>query len=308
MSFKKEKLGKRYNKSEVTQSYLMISPMIIGFSLFTLYPLILIVKWSFTNYTGFGTPEFVGLENYIRTFTQDPNFWEAILVTFQITIAKLGIGIPLALVIAVLISTKSKINTVLRTVYFVPSIISISVIGLIFYILFEPYRGIVNQMMINSGMIERSLPWFSNPTMAKGLVSMASIWNTFGIDMVLILTGLLSIDKSIYECAQIDGANRAQQFFKITIPMLAPVLQVVVLMAMLNAMKITDLVLVLTNGQPGGKTEVVMTYIYKYFFTGELSAVQQYGYASSMSVVTAIILGIITVFYLKSSAKKTEIY
>lgn len=286
----------------------MIAPMLIGFLLFTLYPLLLIVQWSFTKYSGYGDMEFIGLENYVRVFTRDPKFWRSVLVTFGITAAKLIMEIPLALVVAFLLSKKSRFNTLLRSVYFVPSIISVSVIGLIFYIMFEPYRGIINQLMIDAGILEKSLPWFSNPLLAMLMICLAAVWNSFGIDMVLLLTGLQSIDASLYECSAIDGATKKQQFFYITVPMLAPTLQVVMLMAMLNTMKMTDLVLVLTNGQPGGRTEVVMTYIYKYFFTGELTSVQQYGYASAMSVITAIILGIITVIYLRSSNKKSDFY
>lgn len=302
------KTKKRYHWAEVWQCYSMIAPMLIGFLLFTLYPLLLIVQWSFTKYSGYGDMEFIGLENYVRVFTRDPKFWRSVLVTFGITAAKLIMEIPLALVVAFLLSKKSRFNTLLRSVYFVPSIISVSVIGLIFYIMFEPYRGIINQLMIDAGILEKSLPWFSNPLLAMLMICLAAVWNSFGIDMVLLLTGLQSIDASLYECSAIDGATKKQQFFYITVPMLAPTLQVVMLMAMLNTMKMTDLVLVLTNGQPGGRTEVVMTYIYKYFFTGELTSVQQYGYASAMSVITAIILGIITVIYLRSSNKKSDFY
>jgi raffinose/stachyose/melibiose transport system permease protein len=122
--------------------------------------------------------------------------------------------------------------------------------------------------------------------------------------------GLQNIPRELYECAQIDGASGIAQFFHITIPMLAPVMQVVFMISMLGTMKMTDLILVMTNGQPGGGTEVVMTYIFKYFFQyGDATVTpSQFGYASSLTVITALFLSAITVFYLKISNRMKEVY
>ena len=128
--------------------------------------------------------------------------------------------------------------------------------------------------------------------------------------MVYFLMGLQGIPKELYECAEIDGANRVQKFFKVTLPMLAPVMQIILMLAIVNGMKMTDLALVLTNGTPAGKSEVVMTYIFKYFFStdGLSSNNSQFGYASSMAVVTAFIVGIITLLYMQLSKKMKKIY
>ena len=121
--------------------------------------------------------------------------------------------------------------------------------------------------------------------------------------------GLQSVPREMYECADIDGANKVQQFFMITIPMLKPIMQIILMLALVEGMKLSELPLVLSNGQPGGQTEVVMTYIYKYFFpTDSMSGgLIQYGYASSLAVVTAITIGVITLLYLKLSQKMREI-
>ena len=124
--------------------------------------------------------------------------------------------------------------------------------------------------------------------------------------MLFFMTGLQSIPLEMYEAASIDGARPNQQFFHITIPMLGPVTQMVVMNALLGSLKTTDLVLVMTNGAPNGKTEVMMSYIYKLFFTSTQSS--DYGYAAALMLITAVILGIVTVIYLKATAKGSEIY
>ena len=194
-------------------------------------------------------------------------------------------------------------------VFFLPSVFSIAVVGLIFSILFGAYNGIVNAILKNMGLITQNISWFSDKGHAMFVIILVSLWTTFGLNMIYFLMGLQNISKSLYECAAIDGANEMQQFFYITLPLVAPILQLVLMLSVLGTMKMTDLILVLTNGAPGGSTEVVMTYIFKYFFSyGESAAMEvQFGYASSMAVVTAVILGIVTLIYLKVSKKMQEV-
>ena len=137
------------------------------------------------------------------------------------------------------------------------------------------------------------------------VIILVSLWTTFGLNMIYFLMGLQNIPKSLYECAAIDGASPMRQFFSITIPLLAPILQLVLMLSVLGTMKMTDLILVLTNGGPGGTTEVVMTYIFKYFFSYGDNAARdvQFGYASAMATVTAFVLGLATVVYLRVSKK-----
>ena len=222
---------------------------------------------------------------------------------------KMIFEIPLALVLAVLLNNKIKGSSFFRVVFFLPSVFSIAVVGLIFSILFGAYNGIVNAILKNIGLITQNISWFSDKGHAMFVIILVSLWTTFGLNMIYFLMGLQNISKSLYECASIDGANEVQQFFYITMPLVAPILQLVLMLSVLGTMKMTDLILVLTNGAPGGSTEVVMTYIFKYFFSyGESAAMEvQFGYASSMAVVTAVILGIVTLIYLKVSKKMQEV-
>ena len=300
---------KKLHSANKIQEILMITPMTIGFLLFSVYPIIWVLRWSFFKYNGYNEPVFVGLGNFIRVFSRDPAYWNSLKNTFLIAGMKMIFEIPLALVLAVLLNNKIKGSSFFRVVFFLPSVFSIAVVGLIFSILFGAYNGIVNAILKNIGLITQNISWFSDKGHAMFVIILVSLWTTFGLNMIYFLMGLQNISKSLYECASIDGANEVQQFFYITMPLVAPILQLVLMLSVLGTMKMTDLILVLTNGAPGGSTEVVMTYIFKYFFSyGESAAMEvQFGYASSMAVVTAVILGIVTLIYLKVSKKMQEV-
>ena len=300
---------KKLHSANKIQEILMITPMTIGFLLFSVYPIIWVLRWSFFKYNGYSEPVFVGLGNFIRVFSRDPAYWNSLKNTFLIAGMKMIFEIPLALVLAVLLNNKIKGSSFFRVVFFLPSVFSIAVVGLIFSILFGAYNGIVNAILKNIGLITQNISWFSDKGHAMFVIILVSLWTTFGLNMIYFLMGLQNISKSLYECASIDGANEVQQFFYITMPLVAPILQLVLMLSVLGTMKMTDLILVLTNGAPGGSTEVVMTYIFKYFFSyGESAAMEvQFGYASSMAVVTAVILGIVTLMYLKVSKKMQEV-
>ena len=140
------------------------------------------------------------------------------------------------------------------------------------------------------------------------VLMIASIWQNFGINMLFFMTGLQSISPDMYEAAAIDGASNTRQFFTITIPLLGPVLQMVLMNAILGSLKVTDLVLTLTNGNPSGKTEVMMTYIYKQFFGQGGQTAKDYGYGAALTVVTAVILTIVTLVYLETTKKTQDVY
>ncbi|MDR3343118.1 MAG: sugar ABC transporter permease [Treponema sp.] len=287
----------------------MLFPMFVGFSVFTIYPVFWVLRWAWFDYAGYGKATFIGIENFIRIFTRDSNYWQAVVNTFFLAIAKLVIEMPLAIFLAYLVNDKVRHASVFRIIYFLPTIFSIAVIGLVFTILFSAYNGIINALLTWLGIIKTNINWFGGRWIALTVVLMVSLWSTFGLNMMYFLMGLQNIPHELYECSTLDGASAARQFFFITIPLLAPVMQIVFMLSILGTMRIADLVLVMTNGQPGGTTEVAMTYIFKYFFQyGDAGRVSQYGYGSALTVVTGIILGLMTIIYLKNSRKMKEIF
>ena len=284
---------------EGTQAWLMLAPQLLGFVLFTVYPVIWIFRYAWYDFDG-AKAIFVGFDNFVRLFTRDPYYWESLVNTFILSFGKLLIELPLALVLAVMLNSKLKGKTIFRTTYFMPNIVSVAIIGLIFYFMFDPFQGIINNLLLELKLISAPINWFGEKWKAMMVIATASIWQNFGINMFFFLSGLQNIPAELYECAEIDGASKWKQFTKITVPMLAPTLQIVTMLAILGSIKMTDLVLVLTNGNPAGQTNVVMTYIFKYFFKyGEGAAIPQIGYAAALGLITAIILGIVTLIYMK---------
>jgi raffinose/stachyose/melibiose transport system permease protein len=287
----------------------MLFPMFLGFVVFTIYPIFWVLRWAWFEYAGFGRAYFVGLDNFVRAFTRDGNFWIAVVNTFYLAAAKLVLEMPLSIALAVFVNKRFRGSSAFRIIYFLPTVFSIAVVGLIFTILFSAYNGIVNALLVHAGVLSANINWFADRWLALTVVLLVSLWSTFGLNMVYFLMGLQNIPEELYECSTLDGASGQVQFFRITLPLLAPVMQVVFMLSMLGTMRIADLVLVMTNGQPGGSTEVVMTYIFKFFFVyGDAAGRSQYGYGSALAIITGFMLAIITVFYLRMSKGLKEIY
>ena len=305
-------IRKRRHKSLTGGRYLevlMLLPMFVGFLVFTIYPILWVLRWAWFDYGGYGRAIFIGFENFIRAFTRDKNFWMAMVNTFYLAFMKLVIEMPLAIVLAFFVNNKVRGSSAFRIIYFLPTVFSLAVIGLIFNILFSAYNGIVNAVLVNLNIVSANVNFFGSRWSALTVILLVSLWSTFGLNMVYFLMGLQNIPKELYECSMLDGASGPRQFFSITIPLLAPVMQIVFMLSLLGTMRLADLVLVMTNGQPGGTTEVVMTYIFKFFFSyGDIGRRNQYGYGSALTLILSVILALITVVYLNRSKKLRDIY
>lgn len=303
--FKRPRIRNISLKQDNRQAILMILPFLIGFILFSYVPIAYILRYAITDFDGYSTPNITGFDNFVRVFTRDSDFWQSIANTFILSFCKLLVEIPLALLLAVLLNSKIKGIGFFRVTLFLPAVISAAIIGLIFSLLFAAFNGMVNTALQSLGLITRPINWFGSKGLAMLVLGIASVWQNYGINMMFFLMALQSIPTELYECAELDGATGLKKFFGITLPMIAPVFQSVLLMAIVGSMKVCDLVISLTNGQPGGSTEVVMTYVYKFFF-GKSGRNIEIGYASAMSAVTALILGIITFIYLRMTKRLKE--
>lgn len=306
----KKSRGAGWSKNRDTvQSYLMIAPMLAGFLLFTIYPMVWLIRWSWFDYDGMTTAKFIGFANYIRAFTRDTRYWQSLANTFLIVGGKLVLEIPLALFLAVVLNSGKKINAFFRTMFFSPAIVSTAIVGIVFYLLFDPFQGPVNLLLKQSGLIDRNVNWFGTKGLADIVIILASVWRGFGTNMIFFLMGLQNIPTEIYECAALDGVNTRTKFTKITLPMLAPTFKIVMMLFLVNGIKMSDMVLALTNGQPGGSTEVVMSYTFKYFFSyGSADTISQYGYSSALAVITALIISIIIGAFLKATKRVGDFY
>lgn len=276
-------------------------PAITFYTMFFVLPTVVGFVFAFTNWntenlTDWFAVKFVGLDHFIYLF-HDPDFILALkntlIFAFTTSIMKILIGLILALAL----NESLKSRNFLRTVFFVPAVISVTAVGLLFSAIFS-IDGIVNQFIQWIGFKDFEINWLGDLRTAFSIVNLLEIWKWSGLAMVIFLAGLQSIPKNFYEAARIDGASPLRQLLNITLPMLAPAITINVTLHIIGGFKVFDQVYVLTNGQLD--TEVLNTLVYRAFSNG------LYGRASAMSMVLFILVAIISVM-ITSYFKKREV-
>lgn len=293
---------------KIRENSLFILPSVILTAALGIYPLVWVLRYMFYDYAGYGQEIFIGLDNFSR-LGRDHLFWESVINTLIYAAGKLVITLPLSLVLAVILNNAFKGRNMLRAIFFMPTVISTAVISVVFYILFNAYNGMINQQLLDIGFISSPINWLG-PDYAMFTVILVAAWGAVGNYMLLFLAGLQSVPSDLYESASIDGANTFQKFWKITIPMLGPVMQVIIMLAIIASLKGYESIMVMTEGGPIGKTEVMYLYLYKLLFpvsTGS-PVEQQIGYGSAVGFATAVIVGLITALYYYLSRKMNQTY
>lgn len=290
------------------ESYSFIFPSLILTLVLGIYPIIWAMRYMFYDFPGYGDELFIGLDNF-RRLLRDDQFINSVVNTFVYAGGKLILSLPLSLILAVILNKGLKGRHFLRAVYFLPTVISSAVIAVVFYILLNSYNGIINQYLINLGIVDQAVPWLG-PKLAMLSVIIVAVWGAVGNYMLLFLAGLQSIPDDLYESASIDGANAFRKFWHITVPMLGPVLQMIIMLAIIAALKGYESIMVLTAGGPIGKTEVMFLYVYRQFFPIDSGTpfVQEIGYGSAAGFAAAMIVGVITLGYFALSRRLNRIY
>lgn len=290
------------------ENALFLFPSVLLTLALGIYPLVWVLRYMFYDYAGYGQELFVGLDNFRRLF-RDRMFWDSVVNTLVYAGGKLVLTIPLSLLLAVILNAGFRGRNLLRAVFFMPTVVSTAVISVVFYILFNAYNGMVNQQLLKLGVIGEPINWFG-PDYAMLTVILVAVWGAIGNYMLLFLAGLQSIPQDLYESAAIDGANAAGRFRHITVPMLGPVMQVIIMLAIIASLKGYESIMVMTEGGPIGKTEVMYLYLYKLLFpvsTGS-PVEQQLGYGSAVGFATALIVGAITLLYAYFSRKMNRVF
>lgn len=304
MNLTKGLLGTR-EKRDNLYGLLMILPGFIFFVLLVLYPTVWAMKYVFFDYDGFTKPTFVGAENIIRLFTRETVYWKSILFTVKYVAVKLAIEFPIAVLLGTMLSSKVLgTRSFFRGVYFMPVILSSAVMSVVFSFIFSPYNGLLNAVMMKLGLINGKVDWLSDPNTAFWCCVALSVWSGFGQNTMLTISGLQGISDDIYESAAIDGANSFVQFFKITLPMLAPVLKTILMLMLVGSFGGYESIFVLTGGGPNHATEVMSLTVYNQFFKAGMA---DYGYGATLGVMSAVITGMITAVYLFLSRKLDKI-
>ncbi|WP_462409141.1 carbohydrate ABC transporter permease [Neobacillus sp. Marseille-QA0830] len=275
--------------------YAFISPFVIGFLAFTLIPIVMSLYLSFTNYNLFAAPKWIGLDNYIKMFTADPRYWHSLKVTIIYVFAGVPFRLIVALLIAILLNTASKAVGLYRTLFYLPSLIGGSVAVAIMWRNVFGDQGIVNIVLDMLGI--PVVRWFGNPTAALWMLIFLAAWQ-FGSSMLIFLAGLKGIPKSYYEAASVDGANGLQQFFKITLPMLSPVILFNTVMQTISAFMTFVPAFIISKGTGGPLDGTLLYSLYLYLQGFEFFNM---GYASAMAWIMLIIVGILTLIIFATS-------
>ncbi|WP_084502565.1 carbohydrate ABC transporter permease [Microbacterium indicum] len=268
------------------------------FALFFLWPGLLGLAYSLTDYRGYGDAEFIGVENYITLF-QDSDFYQSLGRTLLFALVSVPVGYVLALAMAVALNgAGAKGKTAARIIFFLPWLVSPIVAGVIWRWLFGESFGFVNFALGLVGI--GPVPWASNADLSLLVVVLAGAWGGAAFNMLLFIAAINNVPQSYYEAAELDGANAWQRFWHITLPSIAPTSVLVVLLSTLGSMKEFAMIQALNSGGPGTQNRLIVQYIYDTGFTsGDV------GYASAASMILLVVLMIIAIVQLWASRRNS---
>ncbi|MHB8130666.1 MAG: carbohydrate ABC transporter permease [Mobilitalea sp.] len=282
----------KFMNNENTVGYVFATPFIIGFFGFTIIPIITSFYYSFTDYNLIKSANMIGWENYTRLF-HDDRFWKSVRVTLKYVFTSVPLKLTFALLIAMLLTRKTRMQSFYRSMFYVPSLIGGSIaVALVWKELFSQ-KGLINRFVMLLGFDKIS--WFGDQKFAMTPLILMSVWQ-FGSSMIIFAAGLKQIPITYYEAARIDGANRIQSFFKITIPCLSPVILYNLVMQTIAAFMSFTQAFVITKGGPNDATNFYALYVYNHAFK-----YYDMGYASAMSWVMLVVMSLITFVIFKSS-------
>ena len=261
-----------------------ILPATIGLVAFYIWPLVRGIYLSFTEYNLLTPETFTGIDNYKR-MVRDDTFWNAVRVTLEYVVINIGLQTLLALAIAVLMQRLTQ-STFVRSIVLTPYLVSNVVVAMLWLWLLDATLGVSNQVI--EALTGESVNFFSS-TLAIPTIALINVWRHMGYTALLIFAGPQAIPNTVYEAGKIDGASEWTMFWRITIPLLRPILALVLIMTMIGSFQVFDTVSVTTQGGPVNATRVLQYYIYDLAF-GRF----QFGYASAIAVGLLIILAAIT--------------
>ncbi len=267
-------------------------PALLFLLVFSVYPLLNAIVLSFADWNLTGKATFVGLDNYVTALTDDLDFWRSVGVTFQYTLGVVVPGFVIALSLAMLFNRNLAGRNVLRTAYFAPVAISWVIASLVWVTVLHPSFGLNPKIMGLFG--QPSIKFFDDAKWVIWAMVMLSLWKGIGYWMVIFLAGLQNIAQEMYEAAAVDGANRWQQFWRITLPLLRPTVLFVAVIGVINAFQAFTPIWIMTKGGPAGASRVYALFIYQTAFT-----YYKMGYASALSVLLFIFLMVLTLIQMR---------
>ena len=240
--------GKSKLMDDTPWALVMLAPNIVGFLMFVLYPIIATFFFSLTEYDLIGTPAFVGLRNYTDMFS-DKIILTTLKNTFVFTLITVPAGMAFSLLLAIFLDQKIEFKRFYRGAFFLPSITSMVAVSIVWQWIYNPEFGLLNYFLSFFGV--KGITWLSSSSTSLISIAIVSIWKGAGYNMMLFLAGLQGISNSYYEASELDGANKWQQFVRITLPMLGPTTFFIFVMSIIGSFQVFDSVMLMTKGGPG---------------------------------------------------------
>ena len=308
------KVSKKKSISYAKWGYIFIIPFFVAYLIFTLYPQITTIVYSFCEYRYVGTtavgPRFIGFENYQKLFTPDLNnnimilkcLWNTIIMWVLGAVVQLAFSLLLALFFT---STRLnlKFTGFFKSVFYMPNLIMATAFAFLFYALFDK-MGPFNHILLSLGWIQQRTDFVTTYTWStRGLVAFMNFLMWFGNTTILLMAGIMGIDESLFESARMDGASSSRVFRDITLPLLKPILIYVVITSMIGGLQMYDVPQVLTKGEgsPSYTSRTIVMYL-----NSNLSGPRNYGMAGAIAVILFITTAIFSVIVFKSISRKTE--
>jgi multiple sugar transport system permease protein len=288
---------KRWNSYEQLLAWLFLLPYLFFYLWFMFYPILKGFIISLNKWTIGVDPKFIGLKNY-EVMIKDTNFWESLWNTVYFVLISTPSLVVVGLILALFVNARLKGTTFLRSAFFLPHILSISVISSIWVFVLQPYTGLVNSILHRFGIAEEIF-WLNEANLAWMSILIATIWWTVGFNMVLFLAGLQEIPDDLFEAARIDGANSWDCFWNITLPSLRGVIMLIVVLTSIASFKLFGQPWIMTHGGPGTATRTLVQYIYETGFRRN-----DMGLASAMSYVLFLVMILFAIIQFKFLSKK----
>lgn len=282
-----------FKRKDNIAGYVLLLPWLFGFLLMWLIPMLISIYYSMTDFNLLNTPKFIGMQNYIRVFTQNKTFIKAMGVTFSYVLLLVPLRLTFALWVAMILNQKRKFLGLYRTLYYVPSIVGGSIAVSIVWKQIFGNEGVAMTLLRLFG-VEQKMSFLGNPKTALGVIVLMGVWQ-FGSSMLIFLSALKQIPNSLYESAKVDGATNRQTFWRITLPMLTPTIFFNLIMQIVNGFRVFTESYVITNGGPMNSTLSYVLYLYqrafKYF---------DMGYSCALAWILVIIIGFFTAILFKT--------
>jgi multiple sugar transport system permease protein len=272
-----------------------ISPWLLGFLFFVVYPVLASLYYSFTNYNVLQAPEWVGLGNYQEMLTQDPIYAKALGNTLYYVVFAVPLTTMTAFLLAVILNTRLKLRSFIRTIFFLPTVVPTVASAMIWVWVFHPRVGIANGLLTAVGL--PAVGWLSSPDWSKPSLIIISVWSC-GSAMLIFLAALQDVPRALYDAAKVDGASSWQSLLHVTIPMTTPAFLFTGLTGLINAFQYFTFAWILTEGGPNSSTEFYAVYLYRNAFT-----YFKMGYASAQAWILFVLVIVITVLLFRSSAR-----